>query len=269
MFQFSNDVTGEFPPEVVYLAAHLRVLDLGNNVVYNNGTFWNPFLGQMTTLADFRIDRTNFQTTDGVPVEIRNLKNLGYFACTSSLYRGPLNGAAFPSDMAALSVLDIEANTYGNAVPTEIGVLPGLQNFYIRACSMTGNLNYMVNMPKIFQTFVGLNPGLAGPLPDFSRLSTLASISATESGFSGTLPAELGYPGSPMLNMFYFNNSFSGEIPASWGQMNNMTELQVQFNSLSGLVPDSICVLRGDKLGILTADCSNCPSNSTCCTSCA
>lgn len=59
-------------------------------------------MGQLTELTDLRTDRTNFQTSDGIPTELGNLKKLGYFSCEGSLYRGPLNAAAFPSDMTAL-----------------------------------------------------------------------------------------------------------------------------------------------------------------------
>ena len=103
MIQFSNVLTGEYPPEVVYLNKTLQILDLGNNLVYSNGTTFSHYLGWMYQLTDLRTERTNFQSTDGVPVEIGNLKKLRYYACANSMYQGALNGDAFPSDMTALS----------------------------------------------------------------------------------------------------------------------------------------------------------------------
>lgn len=99
---FSNIVTGEFPPEVVYMNRTLEVLDVGNNVVYSNGTTFSPYLGWLYQLTDLRTDRTNFESFDGIPVELANLKKLSYYTCESSLYRGPLNGDAFPSDLTEL-----------------------------------------------------------------------------------------------------------------------------------------------------------------------
>jgi len=173
-------LTGEFPSEVVYLRDTLEILDIGSNLVYSNATEFNPYLGQLLELVDLRTDKTNFQSIDGIPTEIGNLKKLGYYACEGSLYEGPLNGAAFPSDMTSLcecpsekvvtvietrvksnsntvfpsrfgytAVLDIEANRYSSPVPTEIGFLPALQNLYLRASDIRGDLNYMTNMQSI------------------------------------------------------------------------------------------------------------------------
>lgn len=104
-FQFSNDVTGEFPPEVVYMAASLAVLDLGSNVVTSVGEKFNPYLALLNELRDLRTDSTNFISTDGIPVAIAAMKNLGYYACDGSLYRGPLNPDALPSDLTRLCKL--------------------------------------------------------------------------------------------------------------------------------------------------------------------
>lgn len=167
-------MTGEFPPEVVYLNSTLEILDIGNNLVTSDGALFSPFLGELTELTDLRTDRTNFISTDGIPTQIGNLKKLVYYSCEGSLYRGPLDGAAFPSDLTALSkmihvcclhnglievsclfslplaVLDIEANGYaGSTVPVEIGLLPALENFYIRASEIAGTIDYMVSMPSI------------------------------------------------------------------------------------------------------------------------
>lgn len=103
VLQFSNILTGEFPPEVSLLKAALEILDLGNNLVFSDAATFNPFLGELVQLTDLRTDRTNFQSEDGIPTQIANLKNLAHYSCEGSLYRGPLNGAAFPSDLTALS----------------------------------------------------------------------------------------------------------------------------------------------------------------------
>lgn len=237
-------------------------------MVYSNATDFNPFLGELTELTDLRTDRTNFQSFDGIPTEIGNLKNLVYYSCEGNLYRGPLYGAAFPSDLTALSVLDIEANGYGSPIPNEIGLLPALENFYIRASEVTGDLGYMVNMQSVFQTFVDLNPDLGGQIPPgIGGLTTLASFSASECNFSGSLPPELGNLGDSMLNMFFFNNTLNGPIPAEWGSLSSMQELQLQYNNLEGEIPANVCDLTLAALEFLSADCVNCP-DTQCCTQC-
>jgi len=202
--QFSNLVTGEFPPEVSLMKSTLQILDVGNNPVYSNGSALWPFLGQMTQLTDLRTDRTNFATTNGIPAELANLQKLRYFLCESSLYKGPLSGSAFPMGLSVLTILDIEANDFsGSTIPFEIGLLPSLENFYIRASNVTGNLNYMTNMKHIVETFVDNNQGLTGTIPtELGQLTNLASFSTTECSFTGTLPSELGNLGASVRKFF-------------------------------------------------------------------
>jgi len=262
-------LTGEFPPEVVYLKEWLVVLDIGNNLVYSNGSEFNPYLGELTELTELRTDQTNFQSIDGVPTEIGNLKKLEHYSTEACLYTGPLSGTAFPSDLAALTVLDIEANKYGSTVPVEIGRLPSLENLYLRASDLFGDLSYMVGMKSIFQTFVDFNPNLGGEIPpEIGNLSTLASLSVTECNFIGELPSELGNLGDSITNMFLFNNSLTGEVPEEWGALTRLLELQLQYNNFSGEIPASVCNLTTrEALEYLSADCNICP-DIPCCTEC-
>ena len=253
----------------MYLKERLVTLDIGNNIVFSNASEFNPYLGELTELTELRIDRTNFQSTDGIPTEIGNLKNLSYYGCEGCLYTGPLSGQAFPSDLTALTVLDIEGNKFGSSVPDEVGLLPSLQNFYIRASDITGDLGFMINMKSIFQTFVDFNPDLGGEIPpEIGNLATLASLSLTECSFEGSLPPEIGNLGDSIVNMFFFNNSLTGMIPEEWGSLIELRELQLQYNDFNGEIPASVCDLTiNGALEFLSADCSVCP-RTPCCTEC-
>ena len=190
---FSNLITGEFPPEVVLLKSTLQVLDLGTNQVFTDGAIFNPFLGELTELLDLRYDDTNFQNNQGVPSQIGNLKKLGFYNAGRTLYRGPLNGAAFPSDLLDLYWIELEFNSFNSSIPLEIGQLPNLTDFFIRDSFIEGDLEYLRAASKIRTNWVDINPGLAGPLPTFlGSLSTLGSLSLTDCSFTGTLPTEIG-----------------------------------------------------------------------------
>jgi hypothetical protein len=191
---FSNLVTGEFPPEVVYMKGTLQILDVGTNQVFTDGASFNPFLGELTELVDLRYDDTNFQNNPGVPTEIGNLKKLGFYNAARTLYRGPLNGASFPSDLLDLYWIELEFNGFNSSIPLAIGQLPNLTNFFIRDSFIEGDLEYLRTAPKIRTNWVDINPGLAGPLPTFlGSLSTLGSLSVTDCSFTGTLPTEIGF----------------------------------------------------------------------------
>jgi len=79
-------------------------MDFGENLIFAESTI-NTALGQLSELTDLRYDQSNFMSETGIPVEIGNLKKLEVYVASQTLYRGALNGAAFPSDMTALSTL--------------------------------------------------------------------------------------------------------------------------------------------------------------------
>jgi hypothetical protein len=212
---FSNLVTGEFPPEVSILKGTLQILDVGTNQVFTDGNIFNEYLGRLTELVDLRYDDTNFQNNPGVPAELANLKKLGFYNAARTLYRGPLSGASFPSDLTELYWIELDFNGFNSSIPLEIGLLPNLTSFFIRDCFMDGDLAYLETAPKIrkYQPFylstflqnsmhatqpllsslspsagtnwVDINPGLRGPLPTF--LGTLSTLGKNQIGFLFTI----------------------------------------------------------------------------------
>lgn len=100
--QLSNRLTGKFPNEVVLLKNSLEVLDLGDNPTFTIGSEFNPYLAQLTNLREYRVEDTPFSSEDGIPTALGNLKNISLISAARTLYRGPLNGAAFPSDLTQL-----------------------------------------------------------------------------------------------------------------------------------------------------------------------
>jgi len=271
----ANLVTGEFPPEVVLLATTLEYLDLGMNVVFTRGEFFNPYLGQLTELRDLRYESTNFLHDAGIPLEIGNLKKLEFYNCAKVRYIGALNGGAFPPDMTALTHLDIEKNSYNSTVPAEITALPALKYFYIRDSFIEGDLNWMKGMASVEEVWVDSNPGLGGqPLPTFfGNLTNLRGLSVADCGWTGGIPADLS--SLDMRQMFFADNEFVDEIPVGFGSYSNLRWLDMQLNNLEGLMPLQLCSQTqvDGVLETLKGDCDNCPYDPnnpdfTCCTSC-
>jgi len=273
---YSNLLTGEFPPEVVLLARTLQILDLGVNVVYTVGEFFNPYLGMLTELVDLRYEQTNFVYDRGIPLEIGNLKKLALYKAYQVRYTGALDGDAFPPDMTVLEHLDIEKNSYNSTIPDALTALPALKYFYIRNSFIEGNLDWMQGMPSIAEVWVDSNPGLGDkPLPTFlGSISTLIGFSVSDCGYTGRIPAGLGrLPG--MRQLFFADNNFDGPVPETFGSFTQLRWLDLQLNTLSGLIPFRVCrqTQGNGLLKTLKGDCVNCPydpnnPNFSCCTSC-
>jgi Leucine-rich repeat (LRR) protein len=261
-------MSGEFPPEVTYLKGSLVNMDLSDNPVFTRGENFNSWLGTLTNLEILRYENTNFINSGGVPTEIGNMKNLGFYECSNVRYLGAISSLAFPSDMTQLSFIEMEFNSFDGPIPTELGLLPNLQFFYARDSSLTGNLEFMRGMDEIKECWTDRNEGLTGALPTFfGTLSNLGSLSVTRSGWSGALPSELGLLVDSMRQMYFYNNAFTGQVPAEWGSLTNLQELQFQENDLTGQIPNSVCILKFTRALNLEADCDICvPTN--CCSSC-
>ena len=87
------------------LSDSLETFDLGDNPVFTEGETFNQYLGQLSKLTDLRYDQTNFINTNGVPVELGQLKALQFYSCAQVLYSGALQAAAFQADQVNLGTL--------------------------------------------------------------------------------------------------------------------------------------------------------------------
>lgn len=77
-----------------------------------------------------------------------------------------------------------------------------------------------------------------------------------------------------LVDLFLDNNMLMGMVPEILpNQLQELNELTLQANELTGEMPDSICALRDSSLESLFADCAGDPPEiicpvPTCCTAC-
>merc|ERR1712137_1307537 len=154
----SNRLSGSFPREVTLLRESLSRLDLYNNIVFNDGDEGNAWLGDLTSLEYLFYGSTNF-AYDGIPTEINRLTNLIEYDCSYTLYIGEILGEAF-SDLANLNYLVMGGNAYNSSIPLELARLPNLEYMYADNCFLEGTMDWVTEMPKIFELWVDINPGI-------------------------------------------------------------------------------------------------------------
>jgi hypothetical protein len=132
----------------------------------------------------------------------------------------------------------------------------------------------------------------------FDAFKTLEFVDFSKNQFTGTLPSSVfnvptakilyfyenaltgsipsNYGSSPVLRDLYINNNMlSGQVPSiTPSELQAFTEFRLDHNDITGIMPASICALRGSNnntdLVTLTADCaSSSPQiQCTCCTMC-
>lgn len=72
-----NYLTGRFPREVTLVNETLVNLSLKENPVFNDGDFYNEFLGELPALRFLQLQATSFRYTSGLPPQMAKLTNLG------------------------------------------------------------------------------------------------------------------------------------------------------------------------------------------------
>lgn len=172
------------------------------------------------------------------------------------LIDGGLTGDVF-QPAQGLEYVNLGGNAFNASVPAIFGSLAQLQFFYISDCFISGDLSYMQGMPRIFEHWIDVNPGLRGPVFDFiGSLSTLQSFSVTQSSLTGTLPTTLGQL-LDMQQMWYYGNLLTGQIPSEIGLLKRMGTLQLEGNSFGGSMPAEVCANTGvfGVLSVLGVDC--------------
>jgi len=265
----TNGLTGSIPAEITYLKDSLQYIDLFNNIVHNKDDAGNAWLGELTNLKYLYFGQTSFQY-DGIPTEIGLLTNLVELDCSYTLYFGKLEGQTF-SKLSNLNYLVIDGNSFNSTLPQELINLPNLEYLYAGNSFVEGNLDFVSQMPKIYELWLDDNPGLVGSLPEsLGSASNLASFSATSCGLGGSIPSEVGDM-SNLVQMWLYDNKLTGTVPSEIGSLKKMKLLQVQKNDIGGSIPEELCLKRRPlgRLEIMEADCDGeVECSDTCCTCC-
>lgn len=265
----TNGLTGSIPAEITYLKDSLQYIDLFNNIVHNKDDAGNAWLGELTNLKYLYFGQTSFQY-DGIPTEIGLLTNLVELDCSYTLYFGKLEGQTF-SKLSNLNYLVIDGNSFNSTLPQELINLPNLEYLYAGNSFVEGNLDFVSQMPKIYELWLDDNPGLVGSLPEsLGSASNLASFSATSCGLGGRIPSEVGRM-SNLVQMWLYDNKLTGTVPSEIGSLKKIKLLQVQKNDIGGSIPEELCSNRRPlgRLEIMEADCDGeVECSDTCCTCC-
>lgn len=139
-----NQLTGSFPDEVTLLADSLEILNVGNNIIFNDGDEGLNFLSFLTKLKELIFGGCYFGY-DGVPPFLSKLSNMEKLDISYALLHGPMRPETFTT-MTSLTYLEMGGHTYGTSIPMEIATLPSLRRLYIDNSDLTGDLSFIDGM---------------------------------------------------------------------------------------------------------------------------
>ena len=230
----NNSLSGNLPSSYSNLT---NLIDLS---AYNNqlsGTLTNDYFANMKGLRS--VNLSNNQFTGQVPEfsyndKLRSL-NLNDNQLTGSL-------PDFSSSKQDLSSVLVSNNRLTGALPDNWSNLPAISYIDVSNNQLTGTLpdSWIANMPDLKSLCLNNNTGLAIPLADWTNWTKLEILDLDSDKLSGSLPTSWGTNKPDLMDVHLGSGKgITGSIPDSWGNLSNLTVLDIGDNQISGNVPDS------------------------------
>lgn len=199
-----NNFTGTIPEEIGKLQ-QLKVLNLFSNGIHGNVP---ASIGLLPSLVSFRVFRNNL--TGVLPPELGFHSKLEAFEVSENQFTGKL-----PENLCARNTL--------------FGVTAFSNGF-------SGEIPKSLENCQTLRTIQLYNNGFSGEVPSgVWTLLNLTSLMLSKNSFSGELPSKLAWN---LTRLEIDNNKFAGEIPdlsSSWGV--GLVVIKASNNSLSGQIP--------------------------------
>ncbi|XP_021766309.1 receptor-like protein 12 [Chenopodium quinoa] len=227
--------------------SHLRELDLS----YNNFNYSQipSDIGRLYNLTHLNLSKSVF--SGQIPLEISTLSHLSLLDLSLNgnpmvvdeeldLKINDLSLKKLVSNLSSLTHLYLDRTDISSEVPLILSRRTSLKAISMNYCNLLGefpaNIFQLPNLEVVSLTF---NPKLGGQFPEFYSNSPLRILYVDATGFSGELPASLGNLVS-LTKLDLQESEFYGKIPSSIGNLTNLSVLNLGRNYFSNDLPDSI-----------------------------
>ena len=231
----------------LFRLVHLQSLNLAHN--HFNYSQIPSQIGNLSRLTYLNLSSSMF--SGQIPFEVSKLSQLSslYLCCNIDLSSWNINLlqlkklslASLVGNLTRLENLDLGGVTIMSTVPNILGNLSTLRSLYLHDCGMYGEFPIGIfKLPNLRVLDVKYNKNLTCSLPDFQYWrSPLEEMTLADTSFSGELPASMGNLES-LIALDMWGCNLSGSIPYSIGNLTNLIYLELSNNSLAGNIPSSI-----------------------------
>ncbi|KAJ6388081.1 hypothetical protein OIU77_026614 [Salix suchowensis] len=246
---YNNQFTGELPASLANISELYNI-----DVEYNNLTGELPgnILGKLYSVVSLHLSYNNMFSHD------HNTNLEPFFTalanCTEleELEMAGMNlGGRLPSSIGRLSVnLDtmlLQENRISGMIPSEIAHLSNLTVLNLTSNSLNGTIPAEINqMSSLEQLFLSHNlltgaiPAALGQLPRLGLLdlsnNQLSGANSFKSRKSGSIPTEISGIREIRRYLNLSHNHLDGPLPIELSKLENVEEIDVSSNNLSGSV---------------------------------
>ncbi|XP_078153825.1 receptor kinase-like protein Xa21 [Carex rostrata] len=251
---FVNNLTGSIPSTLgnlsslkyLYLHQNLfdgdipdslgKLADLSELYLYNNKFtgFIPPTLGNHTKLSILYLHKNNI--SGHIPPGLGNLTNLLELYLYENKFYGTIPHTL--GNLQSLTGIDLSTNMLSGFIPDELGKLQNLQFFNIYQNNISGEIPHSLYNISALSTMELGNNQLDGNLPfDMcNALPNLKNLYLYINQLQGRIPPSISNC-SALIAVELGDNYFSGVIPSSFGALQNLNLLHLEFNQLEAKGP--------------------------------
>ncbi|CAB9497885.1 leucine Rich Repeat [Seminavis robusta] len=259
-----NQLTGDFPNQILPNNPNLEVLDLMNN---------KGVQGYIQLLLDHpSLIHVNVAGTgvDGFVVTNTSSSSSSVLQVLD-LSRTNISGT-LPTGLASLSnlqELSLDYTPISGTLPSWISSLSNLQVLSMDHANLQGSLpEELFNLThlKILQLPMA---GFSGSIPPYviAKLTDLERLDLNGNNFTGTIPEAIRAC-SLLIDLVLSNNELTGSIPEALDHLTHLETLVLEGNHLTGTISSTLCHGLGYRQYQLETIAVDCVVECACCVSC-
>ena len=240
----SNSTLFRFP--------HLQRLNLAFNHFY--GSSVSARFGRFSSLTHLNLSNSLFSGL--ISPEISHLSNLVSLdlSWNGEAEFAPHGFDSLVQNLTKLQKLHLGGISISLVFPNSLLNRSSLISLHLSLCGLHGRFpENDIHLPKLELLYLAENFDLNGNFPRFSENNSLIYLDLSSTNFSGELPASIGNLKS-LQDLDLKECQFSGSIPSSISNLKSLQTLDLFYCQFSGSIPSSV----GNLKSLQTLDLSYC-----------
>lgn len=193
-------------------------------------------LADLTSLSMINLGGNHLSGT--IPEVLGKLTDLHTLNLAGSNLEGNIPDSLGSSN--SLSYVNLANNTLTGGIPLPLANCSRLRALILSRNDLYGSIPSTLfdNKPNLTTVDLQMNH-FTGVIPHFHKVTAFKFLRLTENSLSGSIHPSIGNVSS-LTSILLGQNKLSGSIPETLGHIAKLAELDLSFNSLSGNVPLSL-----------------------------